>query len=496
MSHRLPAPALLSESNYPTTNPKLVGWYDQQILNEKASRFVLMTTNRQFPAAVELNLDGLVGPTHHYGGLGLGNLASQKHRHQVSNPRAAALEGLAKMRLLISLGIPQAVLPPQQRPLVPALRQLGFGGTDATVLAAAAEEAPALLSAASSTSSMWAANAASVSPGADTADGRLHLTPANLVSQWHRSLETPFTTQFLGRIFADPEHFCRHPPLPAAIAFADEGAANQMRLAPSHGATGTELFVYGREPEARSAGRYPARQSRAASKAVARLHGLTQDRVVLLQQSPQAIDAGVFHNDVIAVANENVLLVHQQAFAEGQAALHTIRSCYETNCGAGLTIIEVTEKDIPLTLAIETYLFNSQLVSLPAGGMALICPAECRDNQLVSDWLDRLLAGDNPVQAVYPVSVRQSMQNGGGPACLRLRVVLSEPALAAMHEPVLLSPRRLDRLETWVNQHYRDRLTTADLADPALLEESYRALDELTGILELPALYPFQRSSQ
>ena len=452
-----------------------------------------MKRHHMSPETVELNLDGLVGPTHHYGGLGLGNLASQKHRHQVSNPQAAALEGLAKMRLLVSLGIPQAVLPPQQRPLLPALRQLGFTGNDATVLATAAKDAPALLSAATSTSSMWAANAATVSPGADTTDGRLHLTPANLISQWHRSLETPFTTQLLARIFADSEHFCRHPPLPAAVAFADEGAANQMRLAPTHGGTGIELFVYGRDPEARSAGRNPARQSRAASAAVARLHGLTADRVVLLQQSPQAIDAGVFHNDVIAVANENVLLVHQQAFADGSEALDTIRSCYETNCGAGLIIIEVTEEEIPLNVAVETYLFNSQLVSLPAGGMALICPTECRNYRLVSDWLDKLVAGDNPVHAVHLISVRQSMQNGGGPACLRLRTALTQPQLSALHEPALLSPDRLDRLEVWVKRHYRDRLTMADLPDPSLLQESVEALDELSGILKLPSLYAFQK---
>ena len=444
------------------------------------------------PAALELNLDGLVGPTHHYGGLGLGNVASQRHRHEVSDPRGAALEGIAKMRLLVALGIPQAVLPPQERPLASALRRLGFAGDDAGVLAAAAREAPELLSAAASTSSMWAANAASVSPAADTADGRVHLTPANLVSQFHRSLEPPATAAVLQRIFPDRGGFAHHAPLPAALPFADEGAANQMRLCPAHGEAGIEVFVFGRDGEPRPGGRDTARQALAASAAVARLHGLATDRRFFLCQSAAAIDAGVFHNDVIAVANENVLLVHERAYADGTAALDALRAAYARTCGPGLAVIEVPERAVSLADAVETYLFNSQLVTLPAGGMALVCPAECRSHAATSRWLDALGATGGPITAVHPVEVRQSMRNGGGPACLRLRVVLPPAALAAMHPGVRATPARLDALETWVRRHYRDRLALADLADPDLLDESRRALDELTGILDLPGLYSFQ----
>jgi succinylarginine dihydrolase len=443
--------------------------------------------------AVELNLDGLVGPTHHYGGLGLGNVASQRHRHEVSNPRAAALEGIAKMRHLVSLGIPQAVLPPQERPLVSALRRVGFAGDDAAVLSAAAREAPDLLSAAASTSSMWAANAATLSPAADTPDGRVHLTPANLVSQFHRSLEPPATARVLARIFADESRFAHHAPLPAALPFADEGAANQMRLCRSHGERGLEVFVYGREADTRPGGRYPARQSLAASQAVARLHGLAADQMLFLRQSDAALDAGVFHNDVIAVANENVLLVHERAFADGVAALDRIRAAYAHTCGTGLVVIEVPEQAVSLADAVDTYLFNSQLVTLPAGGMVLVCPAECRRHAATSRWLDGLVAGPGPVVAVHPVDVRQSMRNGGGPACLRLRVVLTADQLAAMHPGVMATPERLATLEAWVRRHYRDRLSIADLADPVLLAESRRALDELTVMLDLPGLYGFQR---
>jgi succinylarginine dihydrolase len=361
------------------------------------------------------------------------------------------------------------------------------------VLSAAAREAPDLLSAAASTSSMWAANAATLSPAADTPDGRVHLTPANLVSQFHRSLEPPATARVLARIFADESRFAHHAPLPAALPFADEGAANQMRLCRSHGERGLEVFVYGREADTRPGGRYPARQSLAASQAVARLHGLAADQMLFLRQSDAALEAGVFHNDVIAVANENVLLVHERAFADGVAALDRIRAAYAHTCGTGLVVIEVPEQAVSLADAVDTYLFNSQLVTLPAGGMVLVCPAECRRHAATSRWLDGLVAGPGPVVAVHPVDVRQSMRNGGGPACLRLRVVLTADQLAAMHPGVMATPERLATLEAWVRRHYRDRLWIADLADPVLLAESRRALDELTVMLDLPGLYGFQR---
>jgi succinylarginine dihydrolase len=440
----------------------------------------------------EVNFDGLVGPTHHYGGLGLGNLASQAHRHEVSNPRAAALEGLAKMRLMLELGLPQAVLPPQPRPLVAALRRLGFAGSDAAVLAAAARDAPDLLAACASTSSMWAANAATVSPAADTADGRLHLTPANLVSQLHRALEAPATAEVLRRIFADPSRYVVHEPLPASLQTADEGAANHVRLAAAHGLPGIEIFVYGRAGDTWTSGRRgAARQSLAASAAVARLHGLDPDRTLFVRQSDAALDAGVFHNDVSAVGNEHVLLVHEEAWADGRAAIDAVRRCYaaagDRHRERPLEVIEVPAAEVPLATAVETYLFNSQLVTLPTGGMALVCPVECREHPATSRWLDRILEAGTPIVAVHPIDVRQSMRNGGGPACLRLRVVLSAASLAALDGPVLLTPARLATLEAWVRRHYRDRLTVADLADPAVMAESRRAFEELAG-LDVPGL--------
>ena len=148
-------------------------------------------------AIVEANFDGLPGPTHNYSGLARGNLAAERNKSLVANPRRAALQGLAKMKALAARGFVQAVLPPHERPDVAALRALGFAGNDSALLAAAARQAPHLLAACSSAAAMWVANAATVSPSGDTADGRVHLTPANLVAHFHRSLEAATTTRVL-----------------------------------------------------------------------------------------------------------------------------------------------------------------------------------------------------------------------------------------------------------------------------------------------------------
>ena len=443
-------------------------------------------------AAYEVNFDGLVGPTHNYAGLSRGNLASQRSKHRASNPRAAALEGLAKIKTLAALGVRQAVLPPHERPDVAALRRFGFSGSDAEVLWKAKQAEPVLLAVCSSASAMWAANAATVSPGADTADGRVHFTPANLVSQAHRSLEAPTTSALLRAIFPDPNHFVHHPPLQAATAFGDEGAANHVRLASAPGAPGVELFVYGRSADVSVPAPkcFPARQTRAASQAVARLHGLVADRAALAQQNPAAIDRGVFHNDVVCVGNERVLLYHEEAFADPDRLLADLSARLP-----GLLPLKVTSTELPLDDAVKTYLFNSQLVTIPDGTMALIAPTDCADHDAARAVVARLLSAGTPLRHVHYVDVRQSMSNGGGPACLRLRVVLTGPQLDRVAPGVFLTDTLHAQLTGWVNRHYRDRLTPDDLADPALLDESRRALDELTRLLGICPVYPFQTAS-
>jgi succinylarginine dihydrolase len=444
-------------------------------------------------SAVEANFDGLPGPTHSYGGLAEGNLASERNRSLVANPRQAALQGLAKMKALADLGLAQAVLPPHERPDVVALRALGFtGDDDVQVIATAAREAPQLLAACSSAAAMWAANAATVSPSADTADHRVHFTPANLVSHFHRALEAPTTTRILSSIFTDRERFVVHDPLPASSQLGDEGAANHTRFAPEHGAPGVEWFVYGRgafDPDAPAPRRFAARQTREAAEAIARRHGLDPRRTMFAQQHPAAIDAGVFHNDVIAVGNATVLFCHERAYVDQNAVLGALRD----RVGASFTPIVVREGEIALERAVATYLFNSQLVSRADGRMLLVAPGECREDARVADYLEQLVASGGPIAEVLTFDLRQSMKNGGGPACLRLRVVLTAAERAAVSARVWLDDALHSALVAWVERHYRDRLTPPDLADPALLDESRTALDELTRIMRLPAIYPFQQ---
>jgi succinylarginine dihydrolase len=342
---------------------------------------------------------------------------------------------------------------------------------------------------------MWAANAATVSPSADTADGRVHFTPANLLTQFHRSLEPQTTANALRAIFPDESCFAHHPPLPAAAPFADEGAANHTRLCPDYGQRGVEVFVYGRSafhPDVPGPRRYPARQTREACAAVARLHELRESDTVLLRQNPEAIDAGAFHNDVVAVGNLDVLLLHAAAFADGPAAVEQVRGAYSRTSGGELTVVHVSEEEVPLADAVGSYLFNSQLVRLPDRSTCLIAPTESHDNPRVAQFLDGLVGPGRPIASVRFVDVRQSMRNGGGPACLRLRVALTATELSRMNRGVLLDATLYEKLVAWVRAHYRDRLHPDDLADPKLLEESRAALDSLTRILGIGSIYRFQ----
>ena len=441
--------------------------------------------------AVEANADGLVGPTHSFAGLAPGNLASEIHAGEVSNPRAAVLEGLAKMRRLADWGVPQFVLPPHERPDIGFLRAVGFAGGDAEVVATAWREAPAMASAACSASAMWAANVATVTPSADAADGRVHFTPANLITNLHRSLEPGQTGRTLRRLFPDEARFAVHAPLPSQPHFADEGAANQVRLCADHGEPGVELFVFGREAGEPWQGRYPARQTREAFEAVARRHHVV--RPIFARQSRRAIDEGVFHNDVVCVGAKRCLFFHEAAFEDRAAMEVAVRAAAE-----GLfepQFVEVSEADLPLADAVKSYLFNSMLVALPGEDrLTLVAPVETRENARAQAVVQGLVQSNGPIGRVEYVDVRQSMRNGGGPACLRLRVVLTDDELAATNPAQRLDEALHARLAEWAGRRYRDRLSPADLADPGLLVEVREALDELTQIMGLGGgFYPFQR---
>lgn len=442
--------------------------------------------------ACEFNFDGLVGPSHNYAGLSFGNVASFSNVKSASNPKEAALQGLAKMRALAARGFAQALLPPQMRPSFRLLRGIGFSGSDAEVIARAYREAPVILASAYSASPMWTANAATVSPSADTADGRVHFTVANLNNKLHRSYEHVQTARTLRAVFNDERHFAVHDALPSTPAFGDEGAANHTRLCAGHGDPGVEMFVYGRvefDPDAPAPRHYPARQTLEASQAVARLHGLDGARTVFAQQAPDTIDQGVFHNDVIAVGSADVLFYHQRAFHDEQGTLHRLRRALE-GVQSELRAVRVDAAEVPVADAVSSYLFNSQLLCKADGRMALVVPQECRENPAVARYLQRLTGG-GPIDELISFDLRQSMRNGGGPACLRLRVALTDTEAAAMHQGVLMTEALHARLTAWVERHYRDRLSPADLADPALAIEVQAALEELAGILGLPGLYEF-----
>ncbi|MFC3395354.1 N-succinylarginine dihydrolase [Brenneria rubrifaciens] len=442
----------------------------------------------------EVNFDGLVGLTHHYAGLSFGNEASTRYQNRIANPKRAARQGLLKMKTLADLGHPQAVLPPQERPFLPMLRRLGFSGSDENVLAQAMRQSPRLLSSLSSASAMWTANAATVSPSADSADGRVHFTAANLNNKFHRAIEAQTTSAVLRAIFRDETHFVHHDALPQVALFGDEGAANHNRLGSDYGRRGVQVFVYGQHQSGNAPvpQRYPARQTREASESIARLHQLDARYTVFVQQNPAVIDRGVFHNDVIAVSNQQVLFHHQQAFLHQHRALDEIRGKM-AQLEQTLVAIEVPDSRVSVDDAVATYLFNSQILTRPDGGMTMVVPEESRQHDAVWGYLSEMVASGGPIDDIKVFDLRESMRNGGGPACLRLRVALNEQELRAVNPRVMMNDDLFATLNQWVDRHYRDRLTQDDLADPMLLREGREALDSLTSILGLGSVYAFQQ---
>jgi succinylarginine dihydrolase len=398
------------------------------------------------------------------------------------------------MKRLADLGVPQFVLPPHERPSVSTLRALGFPGrTDAEVVEAAWKVAPAIAAAASSASAMWAANAATVTPSVDALDGRVHFTPANLVGNLHRSLEAEQTTRALKRLFPDPRRFAVHDPLPAVSHFGDEGAANHVRLCAEHGAAGVNLLVWGREAWERWTAEFPARQTLEASEAVARRHGA--HRPVFARQAHAAIAAGAFHNDVVCVGTRTCLLFHELAFEHKADTLDAVRRAAD---GAFQPeFVEIAAADLPIEDAVRSYLFNSQLLVVPGQDrLVLLAPTETETNPRAHAAAQALVSSNGPIGKVEYVDVRQSMRNGGGPACLRLRVVLTDQELASANAFQRLNEGLYNRLIEWAERWYRDELRPADLADPKLLDETRGALDQLTAILNLGSdFYPFQRAA-
>ena len=215
-----------------------------------------------------------------------------------------------------------------------------------------------------------------------------------MISKFHRSLEADQTAALLRTIFSDANHFRHHDPLPRVDWFADEGAANHTRLCVEYGGPGRHLFVYGRDAlePGPIPSKYPARQTRQASEAVCLRHGLRAEQVIFAQQNPAAIDAGVFHNDVIATGNRDVFFYHELGYVDTRALVDRLCSAFATLTGRPLRLIEVTAREVPLDSAVSSYLFNSQIVTTPDNRTLLLAPEECAELPIVCGYLDRLLA--------------------------------------------------------------------------------------------------------
>ncbi len=406
-----------------------------------------------------VHFDGLIGPTHHYAGLSSGNLASMTHQKQISHPKAAALQGLEKMRLMQNLGVKQAFLPPPLRPRLDIVRKLGFYGVESQLIEQVAKADPQLLSQVYSASSMWAANSATASPSNHCQDGRVHITSANLITMFHRHLEAQESDAILKKIFHDERFFSVHAPLPSHLQFADEGSANHLNLEE------LELFVFG-SPHAI----YPARQTQAASKAIDRLHQVK--KAFFIEQNPEAINAGVFHNDVIAFCDDALIVMHEKAYMNQQEVIKQIQTASKAQ------IVVVLEKEIDIKTAVSTYFFNSHSIHLN-GKRILVAPKECENNKMVYDYLKTL-----PYDALHFVNLEQSMKNGGGPGCLTLSIPMTQDEWEAVHEGVKLTKERYHLLKNHIHTHYRETLSIEELQDPLLIEEARRAHEALALIWE------------
>ncbi len=440
----------------------------------------------------EVNFDGIVGPTHNYAGLSYGNVASAKNEGLVANPREGVLQGLQKAQHLRSLGMTQGVLPPHDRPHLATLRSLGFTGSDSKMLTDAWASSPALVRNISSSATMWTANAGTISPSPDTRNGKTHFTPANLAAMYHRSIEHETTGGILKVMFPEGDHFQHHAGLPGGTHMGDEGAANHNRFCRDYGEAGTALYVYGRSAfDVAKELTFPGRQTLEASEAIARQHGLRGGKAVFVRQNPGAINAGAFHNDVVAVSNKNVFFYHEEAFEDPADMQEQLRRAAPE---IDFEFVEVPSAKVPLSDAVKSYLFNSQLLSPPgADNMRLILPIEVSETASTKAYIEELLGSNGPIGAADFLDVRQSMRNGGGPACLRLRVALSDDQLSAMGANSVLDDELVATLQDWAGRHYRDRVSADDLGDPLLMEECFAALDELSQILKLGSVYDFQR---
>lgn len=431
----------------------------------------------------EVNFDCLAGPTHNFAGLSFGNLASMNNEKNYSSPKKAAVQGLEKMYFLYKKGFKQGILPPHKRPFMPILEQMGFIGSEQEIIKQALDNQEILVKNISSSSAMWAANSATISPSIDCSDNLCHISVANLHNKFHRSIEASQTYEVLKQIFS-AKNFAVHQALTAHDIFSDEGAANHNRLCPNHDYQALEIFVYGKTTslDTQKTLRYPARQSLLASQSIALRHKLHNNYVLFLEQNSLAIDEGAFHNDVVCVMNEQVILCHEQAFADN---ISLITQRYEKLYKQEPIIIQISATDLSLQDCVSSYLFNSQLLSKPDGKMMLFAPMQTLHNPASAKVIKNILDDNNPIDEVYYFDVSESMSNGGGPACLRLRLLLNNNELNNILPSVLFTEQSYEKLRLFIESYYPQEFNLSYLLKPDFLQLCNFIHEEIFKILGL-----------
>jgi succinylarginine dihydrolase len=257
--------------------------------------------------------------------------------------------------------------------------------------------------------------------------------------------------------------------LPSSQPLRDEGAANHMRLCGSGNNRNRAVHVFVHEPASESDSlsplRYVSRQSVVASHHVSRKLTLAEEKCVFIEQSQRAINAGVFHNDVIATSHGNLLLCHELAFTNTPQSIERMSEKYRQVVGEELICEIVTESMLPIEESVRSYLFNSQILSKSDGSFHLLCPSECGESERVRTVIEGWLASEsNPISSVETIGVQESMSNGGGPACLRLRLDVDEEQVSQLEPRWRFTPERHSEIARWIDNYYPARLCIDDLA--------------------------------
>ncbi|SEI00219.1 succinylarginine dihydrolase [Rheinheimera pacifica] len=424
---------------------------------------------------LQLNISELPGPTFMYSGLSKDNVASVQNKHLVANPLKFAQLSLQRMRLLLDEGVPQVIFPPHRRPDMQALEVCGFTGDMSHMISSADKFSNGYLESLLAASSVWTANAATVTPSADSEDGKVHITTANLNSHYHRSIEASQTHAKLARLFSDDKFFCLHQALPGHSRFSDEGAANHMRFHVEAENRGLNVFVYSNDPD--NPEFVQGRQTLWASKAICQLHALPDSKVLLQKQSKEAISRGIFHNDIISMNSHDLLVFHQQAYEDHESLIEKLMA-------QGICCVEIKAEEFSLEHALKTYFFNSEFISGKDGGLVLVMSKSCQHDAKVQVQLDRIqTAYSKEIKTMY-VDLDDSLRNGGGPACLRLRVQLNQEQFSAIPSQFLLTQNKLEALQEVVTRFYRESLSYEDVLTEIFqrnLQPVYTKLEQILG---------------